>query len=160
MKLLEYYGKFENEIISFSKSLSKNDWEDFIQHAWIKAIGQKYVFESMNYYQARSWFYKVIRNRFYDSKRKNKNIILTDGSILEFSSADNVNQFILKDSVLSFLDMLDETDQKIVLLKYYSGKNSTEIGSELGINPSTVRYRLKKSLNIIKTKITRSDYYE
>jgi RNA polymerase sigma factor (sigma-70 family) len=114
----------------------------------------------MNYYQARSWFYKVIRNRFYDSKRKNKNIILTDGSILEFSSADNVNQFILKDSVLSFLDMLDETDQKIVLLKYYSGKNSTEIGSELGINPSTVRYRLKKSLNIIKTKITRSDYYE
>lgn len=114
----------------------------------------------MNYYQARSWFYKVIRNRFYDTRRKDKNIILTDGSILELSSGNNINSFIVKDTVLSFLDMLDEAGQKIILLKYYGGKNSVEIGRELDINPSTVRYRLRKSINIIKSKIVRSDYYE
>ena len=160
MKLLEYYDRFENDIISFSKSLSLNDWEDFIQYAWIKAIGQKYIFESMNCYQARSWFYKVIRNRFYDTRRKDKNIILTDGSIPVSASADNISRYIFKESVMSFLDMLEEADQRILLLKYYGGKNSTEIGRELGISPSTIRYRLRKSINIIKSKIVRSDYYD
>lgn len=160
MKLLEYYDKFENEIVSFSKSLSKNDWEDFIQHAWTKAITQKYIFETMNYYQVRSWFYKVIRNRFYDNKRKYGNLIFLQDIKTEFGAEDNINQFIANQTAMQFLQTLNETNREIVFLKYFQGKTSTQIGEYLNMNPSTIRYRLRKSLNIIKSKMNRSDYYD
>lgn len=160
MKLFEYFDKFEKEIIYFSKSLSQNDWEDLIQHAWVKAIKEKYIFENMNFYQTRGWFYKVIRNRFLEGKRKSKKISYFSGIQYNFGVTDNIDTHITRQALLQSLDILDKIDKDIVFSRYFQQKNSTEIGAMLGINPSTVRYRLKKSLSLIKTKLNRSDYYE
>lgn len=160
MKLFEYFENFENEINIFANSLSQNDGDDLIQHAWVKAINNQFIFEDMNYYQTRSWFYTVIRNRFYDNLKKSKNISYFIDTEYSFGSSDNIDQYLTKNILIQLLDILDETDKEIVFMRYFGGKNSKEIGSQLGINASTVRYRIQKSLSQIRSKIDRSDYYD
>jgi len=160
MNLLGYFDEFEKELINYAKSLSRNDWEDLIQHAWVKAMNNKSIFKNMNYYKTRGWFYTVVKNRCFDEKRKSKNLSYILDTTYNFGSWDNINGNIDKKILLQVLDTLESTDRDIVFMRYFQEKNSKEIGGILGINPSSVRYRLKKSLSVIKTKIERSDYYE
>ena len=160
MTLYEYYNKIEKDIKGFAKSLSKNDWEDLMQQAWLKAVNNQYIFEDMNYYQARSWFYKVIRTSFIDTLRKKRDMVYIEDSDEDFKAESDIKNWIAQYSAEKILQAISGEDKNIFAMRYISGYNSSEIGNIIGMNPSTVRYRLRKSAEKIKSKIKRSDYYE
>ncbi len=160
MKLFEYYNRIENDIKGFAKSLSSNDWEDLIQQAWLKAVNSQYIFEEMTYYQMRSWFYKVIRSGFIDTIRKNHGMVYLEDGGSEFEDDCNTDGWMSEYAAKQMLNPIDGEDRTIFVLRHIIGYNSKEIGNLIGMNPSTVRYRLKKSAETIKSKIKRSDYYE
>ena len=52
----------------------------------------------------------------------------------------------VRNTLARAIKTLQPIDQKIVILSYFKGKNSNEIGELLSMNPGTVRVRLKRAL--------------
>lgn len=51
---------------------------------------------------------------------------------------------------------LDEDLRLVVVLRYYSGMDATEVGAILGIPPATVRTRLRRALRVLRGQMSTS----
>ena len=67
-------------------------------------------------------------------------------------ASDHANAMDLRGAI----DTLDETLRLVVVLRYYSGMDATEVGAILGIPPATVRTRLRRALRQLRGQMSAS----
>lgn len=149
MKLYQIYEAYQSDLLKYAYSLSRQweDAEDLVQQAYLKALEQHELFEQMHEMQIRGWLYVTIKRLFIDAYRKGQRMILQDESFEVPYDA-----YIESDLVTSdLLARLPETCRTIVYLKYVQGYNSSEIGTRLGLNASTVRSRLSQATRLMRT---------
>lgn len=142
------YEKYHHEFIRYAKSLvtRKEDAFDIVQDAYVKAMEHEGIFDNMNEYEIKGWFFRVIKNKFIDYIRKNKKIIFKNDEGIITKQADIETDIFFHDIV----DTLPEYLKTPVVLKYVNGLNSKEIGELQGIPPSTIRNRLSLALNKLR----------
>jgi RNA polymerase sigma-70 factor (ECF subfamily) len=65
-------------------------------------------------------------------------------------ASDHANAMDLRGAI----DTLDEALRLVVVLRYYSGMDATEVGAILGIPPATVRTRLRRALRMLRGRMS------
>ena len=156
-ELLEIYYA---DIYSYLRRLcgSAADAEDLTQQTFLK------VWSSLDGFAGRSkfstWLYKIAHNTYIDSRRENtgSNRDRSDQWWAECidknpSPLANVAEHQLALLLYEAVDRLDEDKRHVVHLHYYQGLSIRETSKVLGIASSTVKYRLREVLRILKTKI-------
>jgi RNA polymerase sigma-70 factor (ECF subfamily) len=120
-----------------------------VQDAYLKAIENENVFEFMNEYQIKGWFFVTIKNKNIDYIRKHSKIL----SLIEYENIVDTEDFEENIAMKELLSKLPGKYKDVLYLKYFHGLNSKEIGKRLGISPSTVRSQLSTSLKLLKENL-------
>ena len=136
------------QMYRFALSIVKNeaDAQDVV------AESVKIAYEQLNKlkYKAKfeSWMMSIVSNEAKDLISKNKREQLTDDiRIFEKSGNDE------KDEMLQIVMMLPEEFSKVVMLYYYDGFSTREIAMILHISVGTVKSRLSRAREKLKTMI-------
>ncbi len=76
MNIYLAYKKYNKDFIAYAKSISFNKHQafDLVQEAYVSAIEREEIFDNMNEYQIRSWFFTTIKNENIDNIRKQRRL--------------------------------------------------------------------------------------
>ncbi len=148
------------DIYSYLRRLcdSKQDAEDLTQQTFIK------VWSSLDGFSGRSkfstWLYRIAHNTFLDWLRKNAVSSqsrsdqwwqgCTDKNPGPFA---NVAERQLAQRLYEAVGLLDEDKKHVVYLHYYQGLSIRETAKVLDVATSTVKYRLREVMKILKDKL-------
>ncbi len=147
--LMQFYRRIENDLRRFAASIARHQQEadDLIQSAWEKALYVQDI-ETWPYYKQKAWFYRVMKNQLIDLKRKQAK---------ESSYTDERDEpvFIVSGysaiEMIELLESLTPTQSSIVFKRYWVGLSSQEIGEQLQIPASTVRYQLANAIQTLRS---------
>lgn len=129
--------------------------EDLVQEAWIAALRSP----PDEGRPVRPWLRQVLRNLARMRWRGDERRAVREQAMApaapeptpEDLAARVATQRRLADLVLA----LDEPLRRVVLLRYVEGLSSTEIGSREGLPPGTVRWRVKRALELVRERLDR-----
>lgn len=139
------YPKFFHELTCYAYGFTK-DWqsaEDLTQETFLRAMKNAELFEEMEEKKCRAWLYKTLRNLFIDLARHKaaEPLLQEEGTCTDDLTAVAVNQI---------LESLSPEKRQLVLMRYFEGFNSTEIGTALSMPAATVRTRLASAVRELK----------
>lgn len=148
------------DVYSYLRRLSgsQTDAEDLTQQTFLK------VWSSLDGFKGRSkfstWLHRIAYNTYIDWRRRNANgtgnrpdqwwRACVDDNPGPFS---NLAEQLLARRLFKAVDQLDEDKKHIVHLHYYQAMSLRETAKILGIATSTVKYRLREVIRILRAKI-------
>ena len=148
------------DIYSYLRRLcgSRHDAEDLTQQTFLK------VWSSFDGFKGRSkfstWLYRIAHNTYIDWQRKNSRGTQScpdqwwqeciDQNSGPFT---NLAERQLAQRLYEAVDLLDEDKKHVVHLHYYEGLSIRETAKVLDIATSTVKYRLREVMKILKDKL-------
>lgn len=148
------------DIYSYLRRLcgGQADAEDLTQQTFLK------VWSSLDGFAGRSrfstWLHRIAYNTYIDWQRRNSRGIQSRADQWWQEWPDNnpgpftnVAERQLAQRIYEAVDQLDEDKKHVVHLHYYQGLSLRETAKVLGIATSTVKYRLREVLKILKAKI-------
>lgn len=126
--------------------------EDVTQEALIAALSALEQFD--NERPIRPWLVKILTNKALDSGRalsrhRDRNEISDTLDRSDVAPADEIGRGDLREG----LELLDPVDRTLLILRYVLDYRSSEIGELLDMPEGTVRSRLKRALDQLRTKI-------
>ena len=130
------------------------DIEELVADTFISLWQSAGKINYMQYSSLKAYIGEIARNKAKDYLRKNKNInlelyenaILIDDGIERQMLQKEQQQYIQK-----LLTKLKPEDQKIFLLHYYQYKKIDEIALIMHMNPQTVKTRLRRGRETLRT---------
>jgi RNA polymerase sigma-70 factor (ECF subfamily) len=137
----------------FKLTLSKEDAEDILQEAFIKAY--KYLNKYNSKYCFSTWLFKIATNIYKTNIKKiSKNRLECNEYFLEVTKSNfNLEDIIVtKDKFMKVLDIINglKPDYKIaVILKFFKDMTNKEIAQIMGKREGTVKtiiFRAKKTI--------------
>lgn len=142
------YEKYNKDFIAFAKSITNNHSGafDLVQDAYVAALEREEIFNSLNEYQIKGWFFTTIKNKNIDNIRKSNRLNFLGDDDLIISSEGFEEEVVMKD----LLNKLPEKYRKVLSLRYEMNLNSKEIGEILNISPSTIRSQISTALKILR----------
>ena len=151
---------YYEDIFSYLRRLcgSQADAEDLTQQTFLK------VWSSLDSFAGRSkfstWLYRIAYNTYIDSQRKKPSDVRPGADQWWHECTDSnpgpsqeFAQYQLSQRLYEAVDRLDEDKKHTVHLHYYQGLSLRETAKVLGIATSTVKYRLREVLRILRVKI-------
>jgi RNA polymerase sigma factor (sigma-70 family) len=151
--LLEHAGW----IRALARRLTNDDAaaDDLVQEAWLAALKRPPRIEE----RARPWLAEVLRNARRMAFRSETRRSQREQAAIETTppaTADRVVEEVelgraLAEEVLA----LAEPYREALLLHYYRGLSSVEIGAQLAVSDSTVRGRIKEGLERLRKRLDR-----
>lgn len=151
MQLYQIYEEYQSDLVRFASSLCrhKEDAEDLVQQAFVKALDQCELFEQMHPMQIRGWLLMTIRTTFIDQFRRERRKGVFDET-MEVPYEANIEDHLITSNLLS---QLSDSLRIVVVLRYLEGYSSVEIGERLNLNPSTVRSRLSQAISQLRRAV-------
>jgi RNA polymerase sigma-70 factor (ECF subfamily) len=148
------------DVYSYLRRLcgSRQEAEDLTQQTFLK------VWSSLGSFTGRSkfstWLYRIAHNTYIDWRRENVGINRDRSDQWWAKCIDknpsplaNVAERQLASLLYETVDRLDEDKRNVVHLHYYQGLSIRETSKVLGIASSTVKYRLREVLKILRMKV-------
>jgi RNA polymerase sigma-70 factor (ECF subfamily) len=139
------YPKYFHELTCYAYGFTK-DWqsaEDLTQETFLRAMKNTALLEEMEEKKCRAWLYKTLRNLFIDlARRKAAEPAMEEEGFL----TDDLSKI----AVEQILSKLSPGIRQLVLMRYFEGFNSTEIGTALSLPAATVRTRLASAVKDLK----------
>lgn len=155
-ELLKFYY---TDIFAYLRRLcsSRQDAEDLTQQTFLK------VWRALDSFRGRSrfstWLYRIAHNTYVDWKRRNNQVQsqsdqwwqeCVDKSPGPFA---NASQRQTAKRLYTAVEQLDEAKKHVVHLHYYQGLSLRQTAKILNISTSTVKYRLREAIKILRNKI-------
>ena len=144
------YQRYYREIYLYLLSLSKNRAvaEDLLQETFLKAI----LSLPDSHGNTRAWLYLVARNLYFNQRKQEQHLTLTDESE-ELSDGDDLLEQIISDEKRKLLyrglSRLEERKREVLQMQYFGGLSQKEIAAVLHLTPEHVRvlaFRARKEL--------------
>ena len=144
-------------IFSFFRRLSGNDEDaaDLTQKTFAK------VWAALPSYEGRSsfstWLHGIGHNVYVDWRRKGNRLDVQTDEWWAECVADGPSPFEdaaerdLAGRLYALVQQLEEGDREVVHLHYYQGLSLKETAEVLNIATSTVKYRLREALNVLRS---------
>jgi len=137
---------------------SSHDAEDLTQQTFVKAWAALDGFAGRSRFS--TWLYRIAYNTYVDWQRRNRGGIQSQTDHWWQGCADtnpgplaNAADRQLAQRLYEAVDRLDEDGKQVVHLHYYQGLSLKETAGVLGIATSTVKYRLREVLKILRAGI-------
>lgn len=148
--LNQLYQRYYREIYLYLLSLSSNQAlsEDLLQETFLKAI----LSLPDSHGNTRAWLYMVARNLYFNHRKREQHLTLTDRSEETAAEDDLFEQVILDEKkrlLYRGLSRLEERKREVLQMQYFGGLSQREIAAVLHLNPEHVRvlaYRAKREL--------------
>lgn len=152
----ELIGLFYEKVFAYFRRLCGNDADaaDLTQKSFLK------VWSALNSYEGRSsfstWLHGIAHHVYVDWMRKTNRLNArpiewwNEQESGDLSPFDSVAEHDLACRLYEEVDALEEPNRETVHLHYYQGLSLNETGEALGVATSTVKYRLKQSLAILR----------
>lgn len=144
-------------IFSFFRRLCGNDEDaaDLTQKTFAK------VWAALPSYEGRSsfstWLHGIGRNVYVDWRRKGNRLDVQTDEWWEDCAAEGPSPFEdaaerdLAGRLYTLVAQLEEDGREVVQLHYYQGLSLKETAEVLNIATSTVKYRLREALNVLRS---------
>lgn len=140
----DHYQRLLRYCLSLTHSLAFA--EDIVQEAFLRALAHADVLIALPEAKCLAWLYKTARNLFIDQARRlAKAPRIASGEVFE---AD-----LTCVQAAQMMDLLPKQERDLSSLRYFRGYNATELGSMLGLPPSTVRARLMEARKRLKAHL-------
>jgi RNA polymerase sigma factor (sigma-70 family) len=120
----------------------EEDARDIVQSAFEKMWRNRDVVENE---KSKSYLFTVAYNQMIDHIRKVKRISLTDEFTETSRGVNHQPSTNAKKTLQEALNILNETQRSLVMLKDYEGYNYDEIGKITGLNESQVKVYLHRA---------------
>jgi RNA polymerase sigma-70 factor (ECF subfamily) len=140
--------------------LSAQDGEDVLQDVSIQALKQSGKYQSRE--DSVRWLIKVTVNRCLMEHRRRRSFRRRACEMLKRRSETKTNSNRTDEEVIDAEELeivresLQELDNSLLgptILRYFCDFNSKEVGEILGLNPSTVRSRLREARMILAKRL-------
>lgn len=149
----DLYEKHYPELLRYAAVACKNqtEAEDVAQEVFLKALQNADTFEDLDPNQRRAWLYRALKNLMCDRYRRAQLEI----GYLETREADVVryDPGIQEAENRLLLAKLSPEDQALFCLRYEEGYNASELAEIFGVPAGTIRARLSRMRNHLKTII-------
>jgi RNA polymerase sigma-70 factor (ECF subfamily) len=151
-------GRLKRIVAGFG--LSVQDGEDVLQDVSIQALKQSGKYQSRE--DSVRWLIKVTVNRCLMEHRRRRSFrrraceILKRRSENKTASKRTDEKVIVAEELEIVRESLQELDNSLLgptILRYFCDLNSKEVGEILGLNPSTVRSRLREARMILARRL-------
>jgi RNA polymerase sigma-70 factor, ECF subfamily len=144
----DLYEKVKDDLFRFAKSIARHEQEanDLIQDAMVKSLNEPQLL-SLPEYKQRAWFFRVMKNRLIDDRRKEQRLTLWEDDF-DFSIQEAGVSHL---EITELLAYLPQELSDLIFKKYWLGLSSQEIGEQLKIPASTVRYKLHLAIKRLRT---------
>lgn len=151
----KYSAKLYNSVslISYDKSLAKDITQTTFLTVWEKreSLDPHKSFSAYLYTIARNLVYKeterlILNNKFVESR-------LTDTTIYDDNTVDNLNSTYIEDYINLLVDNLDEIPRKIFVMKKEENLSTKEISEKLGISEKAVESHFYRLMKWMKEKL-------
>lgn len=133
--------------LAYSYVKNEQDALDIVGESTYKALNSLAKLREKKY--MKTWFYRILINESIAVIRKNKTMIY-DTQFIETISENTVD----KDEILDLYNSLDKLSEKyktVIILKYMKEMRINEIAEVLRTNTNTVKTRLKRGVDKLKT---------
>ena len=146
------YAEIASELYRFALWYLKDpsNAEDAVQDACVKAFQSIGSLKKPDAFK--SWFLRILANCCKDLLEKERRLRLVsedDPALKEQAYYASFSD----GSVERYLDRLDDTDRRIVLLSVLGGYKSAEVGKMVNMKAPAVRARLSRSLHALRTQM-------
>ncbi|MCM0649142.1 RNA polymerase sigma factor [Clostridium swellfunianum] len=153
----ELYNKYADYALRVAAVVTKNKMSaaDAVQEAFIRVYKNIQAFDLDKPFEP--WFYRILINECNRVLGKNSNLVLVDDFIennIQGSSEDAYN-FEEYESLYKAIESLEDNNKIPIVLKYLRGFKESEIADILGININTIKSRLFKGRQKLRTIIER-----
>lgn len=144
------YEKLNTELIKWCLMMTQDEdmAREIVQEGFLRAIDHYGDICGQDFNRQRAWFYRTVKNIYIDTWRKRKNESLTADVTEDFfwdrySEAD----------IMCLIESMDVLEGKILVLRYFDGYSSKQIGQLLNLPPGTVRSKLHEARKHLKAMI-------
>jgi len=148
----EVYNKYKSMISAICYTYTKNlsDTEDLVQDIFMKYHTKQPKFESVDH--MKHWFIRVaIHMSINHVKSSWKKKVHFDSNIV--NNAHTEKQKNEDEFVFDLVHALPNTYKDVVILFYYENISISDVSKALGKSQYTIKKRLERARNIIKTKM-------
>ena len=160
------YQEFHTAFFYMALKLTNNeaDAQDAVQETFISI--QKNIGALKNPNVAIVWMKQILINRCKNLFRKNRNVIMDEGTLaglniaeerMDYIPAEQMRQKSDEEVVLRLLANVPYIYREPLILKYYDGAKMSEIATILSIPEGTVKSRLRTGKQLLREQI---NYYE
>lgn len=147
----ELYGRYHGELVHWCAGLTldRQSAEDLVQEAFLRALSNEALLETLEEPKRRAWLYRTVKNLYVDRVRHGNFEALTDtppetaGESEEFGAIE-------WDSLLA---ALPDDERLLFTLRYLYGWNASQLGERFDLPPGTVRAKIFKARNRLKTML-------
>lgn len=152
----EYYKKNYRIVLGYiyKKTGNMQTAEDMTMEVFAKCFERFADFDE-NRASFSTWLFVIVNNRLKNYYRDRREFEELDEAMAVY---EGFEEDIVRAEYLSgmravlyeALKSLNKTQRKIVILKYFKEKNSTEIAAALNLTPVNVRVQLSRAMTIIR----------
>ncbi|MEC1525140.1 RNA polymerase sigma factor [Neobacillus niacini] len=144
----DLYEKLKDDLFRFARSIARHEQEanDLVQDAMIKSLNEPELLSLADYKQ-RAWFFRVMKNRLIDDRRKEQRLTAWEDDF-DFSIREAGVSHL---EITELLGHLPQDLSDLIFKRYWLGLSSQEIGGQLGLPASTVRYKLHLAIKRLRT---------
>lgn len=162
----ELYNKYAEYALRTAAAITRNKMNaaDAVQETFIRIYKNIESFDIDKPFEP--WLYRILVNECNRILSKNSNTILIDDFIQNNlqGAIEDQRKFEEYENLYKAIESLDENNKIPIILKYLKGFKENEIAEILGINVNTIKSRLFKGRQKLKTLIEKlergSDNYE
>ncbi|WP_242966372.1 RNA polymerase sigma factor [Clostridium sp. BSD9I1] len=162
----ELYNKYAEYALRTAAAITRNKMNaaDAVQETFIRIYKNIESFDIDKPFEP--WLYRILVNECNRILSKNSNTILIDDFIQNNlqGAIEDQRKFEEYESLYKAIESLDDNNKIPIILKYLKGFKENEIAEILGINVNTIKSRLFKGRQKLKTLIEKlergSDNYE
>ncbi len=152
----ELYKKYHQELLGWSQSMTGNlqTAEELVQEAFLRAMLQVELLETLKECQCRSWLYRTVKNLYIDRIRHTKREDVTE----ELSQVQQRQEAMEEVEWKELLQNLPDLEGVIFTLRYLEGYTSKQIGEILSLPSGTVRFKLSLARQHLKEALGGKKY--
>ncbi|WP_226036286.1 sigma-70 family RNA polymerase sigma factor [Aquibacillus saliphilus] len=156
---LKLFKEYEEDIYRTAYVYVKNQHDalDIVQETAYKAFKNINSLKNPNY--VKSWIIKIAVSCSIDLIRKNKKVVQLHPDHEQFIGTEDHN-IPLSITLNNILEDLNETEKKVILLKYYFGYTFHEISELEDLPLGTVKSVVYRALAKLRNQVRRDDMYE
>ena len=149
----ELYTRHYPELLRYAAAACKNqtEAEDVAQEVFLKAMQNADVLQDLGPSQRRAWLFRSLKNLMCDRYRRAQ----LETAFLESREGESVywEPGIQETENRLLLAQLSQEDRVLFHLRYEEGYNASELAEMFRMPAGTIRARLSRCRNILKTML-------
>lgn len=158
--IIPFIKENQERFYRFAYRYMKNTDEsiEVVQETIVKALEKIHTLRQKEYLKA--WFYRILINECITNIRKNKKIVFVEQCYDVPYNDTDIDKKEIAGIVFKAIDNLDIKYKTIILLRFYEDMTISDIADVLKININTVKSRLYRALDILKSELKNEDIQE